>query len=97
MNETHLLRIMDCSEILSNIQSYNPIYIGVTNYSTSHALLFCGITFFTDETGIYRVMDPNRTVYVDIAVSEDTMNGDDDLIYVTTYGTTYTSWYHSWY
>jgi hypothetical protein len=97
MSYTHLTRMLDCSEILPNIQANNPIYIGVSRSGGAHALLLCGITFYTDGTGLYRVMDPNRTVYVDIAVSEDTMNGDDQLTYVTTYGYTYTSWYDSWY
>ena len=59
---------MDCSEILSNIQAYNPIYIGLARTGGAHAVLLCGITFLLDDSGIYRIMDPNRSVYVDIAV-----------------------------
>ena len=97
MNASYLSRMMDCSEILSNIQAYNPIYIGLARTGGAHAVLLCGITFLLDDSGIYRIMDPNRSVYVDIAVSEDTMNGDDQLTYVTSYGYTYTSWFDSWY
>lgn len=97
MNYTYLDRMMDCGEILENIKVNNPISMSISRNGGAHAVLLCGITFFNDNSGIYRIMDSNKSTYVDIAVSEDTMNGDEQFTYATSYGYIYTNWFRSFY
>ncbi len=97
MSYTYVGNMMNCADIYNNIRVNNPIGISLSRTGGAHAVLLCGITFLNDESGIYRIMDPNKTTYVDIAVSEDTMNGDEQLTYVTSYGYTYDNWFRSFY
>lgn len=69
MNYTYLNSIMDCGEILENIKVNNPISMSISRDGGAHAVLLCGITFLNDNSGIYRIMDSNKSTYVDIAVS----------------------------
>lgn len=97
MNDTQLTRMMDCIEILTQIENDNPIYMELSRSGGSHATVLCGITFLTDGNGIYRLMDSNRTVLVDVNVTANTMDRIDPFYYATTYGYTYTNWYESWF
>lgn len=97
MDCTTLYRMMDCGEILENIKADNTIYMSLTDGSVGHAVLMCGITFNNDESGIYRIMDSNRSTYVDVAVSEETMNGESQFVYATNYGYTFNNWRRSFY
>lgn len=94
---TYLDRMLNCVEVYNNIQNDNPIHISLTGSGVGHSVLLSGITINTDATGIYRLVDSNRNVYVDVIVSEDTMVADDDFVYVTNYGYTFTHWRWSFY
>lgn len=97
MDDTQLKRMLNCIEICTQIDAYNPIYIEMSDYTDAHAMVLCGITFLTDGNGIYRLMDPNRTVLVDVNVTADVMDRTDPFCYATTYGYTFTNWYESWF
>lgn len=90
---TFFNRMLNCIEIYNNIQNDNPIHVTLRNNNGGmHDVLISGLTIYTDGTGIYRLVDSNRNVYVDVIVSEDIMVADDDFVYVAIYGNTYTQW-----
>lgn len=94
---TYLNRMLNCVEVYNNIRIDNPIQMSLSRSGGSHAVVLSGITINTDATGIYRLTDSNKTTYVDVAVSSQTMTGDAPFVYATSYGYTYTSWTKSYY
>lgn len=94
---TTFYRMVDCVEIFNNIENNNPIHIDGFDNNVGHSVLISGITINNDGSGIYRLVDSNRMSYVDIAVSEATMIGENNFVYATGYGYTFTDWTRSYY
>ena len=85
---------MDYIDVYGQINFDNPIYCGVTRTGGAHAVLLCGMTIYSDGSGVYRFADPNFSNYVSISVPSDAMNDGNQLVY--TGGYTY-SWSYAMY
>lgn len=89
--------MMNCVEVYNNIVNDIPIHISLTDDEVGHAVILSGITINTDGSGVYQLVDSNRSVPIDVSVSADTMTADANFVYATSYGITFTSWYRSFY
>lgn len=79
---------MDYVDVYAEVNSNNPIYCRIARTGGGHAVLLCGITLYSDGTGIYHFADPNSTSLVSISVSAEVMTDGTELVY--TRGYTYT-------
>lgn len=95
---TTVYRMLDCVEIYNHINNNNPMLMEIFNSSgIGHAVVIAGITINSDASGVYRLVDSNRTTYVDVAVPADVMTADSPFVYVTNYGYTFDDWRRSHY
>lgn len=85
--------MMNCNGVYNNIQNNNPLDLSIqtTDGAVGHGVLISGLTINSDLTGVYRLVDPNCTGYVDIIASTNMMSGNS-FLYETTYGYTFTQW-----
>jgi len=92
-------RMLNCIEIMNNIEINNPIHIDLytSDASVGHSVLISGLTINSDGTGIYRLVDSNKMAYVDVMVPADVMTGENDFVYATTYGYIFENCWYSYY